>query len=251
MHPVTGGWELLLSVPVVAVHDLTKRYGDMTAVHALSFELPPGRVLAMVGPNGAGKTTSLRAIAGIIRPTEGRAAVMGIDVQRAPVEAKQRMAWVPHDPKLFDALTVLEHLEFVATTWGLPAYRDRAEALLERFDLADKRDAIAQTLSTGMRQKLALCAASLHQPDLLMLDEPMTGLDPTAIRTLKAWVAEEAARGASLIISSHLLTVVADMCTDLLIVVKGAATFFGTIPEARATYGHDDLESLFFEATGT
>ncbi|MEN0060677.1 MAG: ABC transporter ATP-binding protein [Myxococcota bacterium] len=240
-----------MSTPIVAVRGLTKRYDSTTAVHDLSFELPPGRVLTMVGPNGAGKTTSLRAIAGIIQPTDGTAEVMGFDVQRTPVQAKQKLAWVPHDPKLFDALTVLEHLEFAATAWGVSSYEEAAKDLLERFDLLEKQDEVAQALSTGMRQKLALCCAAIHKPDLLMLDEPMTGLDPRAIRTMKAWITEEAARGSSVIVSSHLLTVVADISTDLLILVRGEAKFFGTIPEAQATYGLDDLESLFFKATGT
>ena len=226
-----------MSDPVVRVHALTKRYGTTEAVRGLSFELAPGRVLAMVGPNGAGKTTTLRAIAGIIQPTSGRTEVAGIGVQSHPVAAKQRMAWVPHDPKLFDALTVLEHLEFVASAWGVRPFREAAMALLERFDLSAKAHEVAQSLSTGMRQKLALCCAALHTPDLLMLDEPMTGLDPRAIRTMKAWVADEAARGASVIVSSHLLGMVADVCTDLLILVHGEARFFGTLDEARAQYG--------------
>ncbi len=240
-----------MSMPIVAVRGLTKRYGETLAVHDLTFDLPPGRVLAMVGPNGAGKTTSLRVVAGIIKPTAGTAEVQGFDVRRHPVDAKRRTAWVPHDPKLFDALTVMEHLEFVAATWGTSSYREAGESLLERFELLGKRDEVAQALSTGMRQKLALCCAALHRPDLFMLDEPMTGLDPRGIRTMKAWVAEEADRGASVIISSHLLTVVADTCTDLLILVRGEARFFGTVAEAQARYGSDDLESLFFEATGT
>ncbi len=238
-------------MPLVAAFGLTKRYRDTLAVENLSFALPPGRVLAMVGPNGAGKTTSLRMLAGIVHPTAGTATVGGFDVRKQPVEVKQRIAWVPHDPKLFDALTVFEHLELTATTWAVRDYREAAEAVLERFDLVDKRDAIVQSLSTGMRQKLALCCADLHKPDLFMLDEPMTGLDPRAIRTLKRWVAEHAERGASVLVSSHLLGVVADMCTDLLVLVQGQVRFFGTLPEARAQYGTDDLESLFFEATGT
>jgi len=240
-----------LSEPIVAVHGLTKHYDATPAVDDLTFELPPGRVLALVGPNGAGKTTSLRMIAGIVRPSAGRAEVLGHDVQRHPVKTRQQLAWVPHDPKLFDTLTVLEHLEFTAMSWGTRGYRDAADALLERFELTDKRNEVAQALSTGMRQKLALCCAAIHQPALLMLDEPMTGLDPRAIRTMKRWVSEEAGRGASIIVSSHLLTVVADICTDLLILVRGRSRFFGTIPEARARYGVDDLEALFFEATGS
>ena len=237
--------------PVLGLSGLSKHYNDLKAVQDLTFSLPAGRVLAMVGPNGAGKTTTLRMVAGVVKPTAGAARVCGLDVQRRPVKAKARMAWVPHDPSLFDALTVREHLDFVASAWDVPDHRPAAQALLERFELADKADEVGQALSTGMRQKLALCCAALHKPDLFMLDEPMTGLDPRAIRTLKAWMTEEAARGASIIVSSHLLTVVADVCTDLLILVHGERQFFGTLEEARATYGLDDVEALFFKATGT
>jgi ABC-2 type transport system ATP-binding protein len=234
---------------VVRVEGLIKRYGDFTAVDGLDFALGEGRVLGLVGPNGAGKTTAMRAIAGIVQPSEGRSAVCGFDVTTHPVEAKQRMAWVPHAPKLFDALTVTEHLEFVASTWGVAQYRERGDDLLRRFDLHDRRDAVAQSLSTGMRQKLALVCAALHQPSLMMLDEPMTGLDPRAIRTMKEWVKEEAARGATILISSHLLTIVEDLCTDLLILVRGQARFFGPVEQARSQFDQADLEELFFQAT--
>ncbi len=235
--------------PIVEVRGLTKHYGEHVAVDGLQFSLGPGRVLGMVGPNGAGKTTTLRGIAGIVRPDSGTARICGIDVHSDPVAAKQRMAWVPHDPKLFDALTITEHLEFVASTWGVSDYQARGDELLERFELTDRRDSVAQGLSTGMRQKVALACAALHTPDLIMLDEPMTGLDPRAIRTMKAWVREEAARGASVLISSHLLTVVADLCTDLLILVQGRRRFYGTVDEAREHYSSADLEELFFQAT--
>lgn len=236
---------------VVEVEGLTKVYDGAPAVEDLSFSLPAGRVCGMVGPNGAGKTTTLRMLCGILRPTRGLVRVAGHDVHREPIPAKRAMAWVPNDPQPFEAMTVAEHLEFVATTWQVPNYQPLAEALLRRFELLDKADAAAQTLSTGMRQKLSLCCAALHSPDLYVFDEPMTGLDPLAIREMRGWVREEAARGATLLVSSHLLSLVEDLCTDLLIVVRGKRVFFGPIDEARSQFSEHRLEDLFFQATAT
>lgn len=236
---------------IIEVANLTKVYDREPAVDDLSFSLPGGRVLAMVGPNGAGKTTTLRSMAGIVRPTTGSVTIAGIDVASDPVAAKRKLAWVPHDPQLFDALTVLEHFSFVAAAWGVDDWEPQAHALLARFELTDKTDEPTHTLSRGMRQKLALACAALHSPTLLMLDEPLTGLDPRAIRTMKAWVRDEAARGASVVLSSHLLSVVEDVCTDLLILVGGKRRWFGPIAEAREAFAGERLEDLFFRATET
>jgi ABC-2 type transport system ATP-binding protein len=235
--------------PIVEVQGLVKHYGPLQALDGLDLRLGHGRVCAMVGPNGAGKTTTLRAMAGIVRPTAGTVRVRGHDVVADPVAARRHLAWVPHDAALFDALTVREHLELTATAWDVADWRVPADALLARFELTDKADAPAHALSRGMRQKVALACAALHRPDLLMLDEPMTGLDPRAIRTFKAWVREEAERGAVVLISSHLLTVVEDLCTDLLILVGGRPRFFGTVESARVAFSQERLEELFFTAT--
>lgn len=238
-------------VHVVEVEGLTKVYDGAPAVEDLTFALPAGRVCGMVGPNGAGKTTTLRMLCGILRPTRGTVRIAGHDVHRDPVSAKRALAWVPNDPQPFEALTVREHLEFVASTWQVVDHERLGEALLRRFELLDKADAPAQTLSTGMRQKLSLCCAALHQPQLYVFDEPMTGLDPLAIREMRGWVREEAARGATLLVSSHLLSLVEDLCTDLLIVVRGRRVFFGPIEEARSRFSEERLEDLFFQATAT
>ncbi|MCB9664720.1 MAG: ABC transporter ATP-binding protein [Alphaproteobacteria bacterium] len=236
--------------PIVDVVGLGKRYGSTVAVDDLAFTLGPGRVLAMVGPNGAGKTTTLRALAGIVRPDAGQVRIAGIDVWADPVAAKRRLAWVPHEAQLFDALTIWEHLAFVASAWAVPAgWEARGRTLLERFELQGKATAACGSLSLGMRQKVSLVMAALHQPTLFMLDEPMTGLDPRAIRTCKDWIREEAARGAGLILSSHLLSVVDDLCTDLLVLVEGRVRFFGPLEEARRALQGEKLEDLFFRAT--
>lgn len=238
---------------MIRVTNFRKMYRNTLAVDLLSFELAAGSVLALLGPNGAGKTTTLRAIAGIIPPTFGFLEVAGCDIVRQSVAAKRQMAYVPDDPKLFDTLTVGEHLDFVATAYQVDDYRPRAQRLLEEFELVDKRDVIAQELSRGMRQKVALACAYLHEPRAILLDEPMTGLDPQGIRTLKQSVTARARAGAAVIVSSHLLSLVEDICSHVLILDHGRPLFFKTMDEARATVAAEGLpatlEDVFFQAT--
>jgi ABC-2 type transport system ATP-binding protein len=195
----------------------------------------------------------MRAIAGIIPPTRGRLSVAGFDLAVDPVEAKQQLAYIPDDPKLFDALTVWEHLEFVASAYRVADFRDRAMRLLEQFELTEKKDALAQELSRGMRQKVAICCGYLHEPAAILFDEPLTGLDPRGIRTLKGSIVERARGGAAIVISSHLLSLVEDLCTHLLILHRGRSLFCGPVAEARAAYaglsGEASLEEIFFRAT--
>lgn len=238
---------------MIRVIDYHKAYRETIAVDGLSFEVPPGAVLGLVGPNGAGKTTTLRALAGIIRPTRGRLFVAGHDVVHDPVAAKRELAYIPDDPKLFDALTVWEHLQFMAAAYRVLDFQPKAEALLRQFELEPKRNTMAQELSRGMRQKVAICCAYLHDPRVILFDEPLTGLDPYAIRTLKSSIAERAAAGAAVMVSSHLLSLVEDRCTHLLILHRGKCLFSGTLDEARARYaglrGDASLEEVFFRAT--
>ena len=179
---------------MIHVQDYHKAYRETVAVDGLSFEVPPGAVLGLIGPNGAGKTTTLRALAGIIRPTRGRLFVAGHDVVSDPLAAKRELAYIPDDPKLFDALTVWEHLQFMAAAYRVADLEPKGEALLRQFELEEKRKTMAQELSRGMRQKVAICCAYLHDPRVILFDEPLTGLDPYAIRTLKASIAERAER---------------------------------------------------------
>ena len=241
---------------MICVQDYHKTYRETVAVDGLSFEVAPGSVMGLVGPNGAGKTTTLRALAGIIRPTRGRLSIAGHDVVNDPIAAKRELAYIPDDPKLFDALTVWEHLEFIASAYRVDNFAATGEALLAQFELVEKRGEMAQTLSRGMRQKVAICCAYLHQPKAILFDEPLTGLDPYAIRTLKASIADRAAKGAAVVVSSHLLSLVEDLCTHLLILDKGRRLFYGSLDEARVKYAglHDDaavasLEDVFFRAT--
>ena len=162
---------------------------------------------------------------------------------------------MPDDPRLFDSLTVWEHLDFMAAAYRLPDFAAAAESLLAEFELSDNRHTAARELSRGMRQKAAICCAYLHRPSAILFDEPMTGLDPRGIRTLKNSIRRQAAAGAAVVISSHLLSLVEDLCTDLLILHQGRRLFFGTMADARARYpeleGESSLEAIFFRATET
>jgi ABC-2 type transport system ATP-binding protein len=241
---------------VIQVMGFGKTYRETVAVWDLSFEVLPGQVLGLLGPNGAGKTTTMRAIAGIIPPTHGALLVAGHDVVRDPVNAKRELAYVPDDPKLFDALTVWEHLKFIAAAYRMERWEETGTYLLAKFELTEKRDTPAQELSRGMRQKVAICCAYLHRPRAILFDEPLTGLDPRGIRTMKESVREAAGGGAAVVVSSHLLALVEDLCTHLLIVHKGRRMFFGPVGEARAAFlgqgaaqGDASLEEVFFRAT--
>jgi ABC-2 type transport system ATP-binding protein len=238
---------------LIQVNEFHKAYRETIAVEALSFDVQPGQVLGLLGPNGAGKTTTMRAIAGVIPPTYGSLLVGGHDVALQPVAAKRLLAYVPDDPKLFDALTVWEHLQFMAAAYRVTDFQADAMALLDQFELTPKKDALAQELSRGMRQKVAICCAYLHRPKAILFDEPLTGLDPHGIRTMKASVRQHAANGAAVVVSSHLLALVEDLCTHLLILHHGRRLFFGPVADAKTAFanvsGDSSLEELFFNAT--
>jgi len=238
---------------VIVVEGFSKYYDRQKAVEALGFTVEPGEIIGLVGPNGAGKTTTLRAIAGILRPTAGTITVAGHDVTLHPVAAKTELALVPDDPPLFQSLTIWEHLELTAQIYRLRDWEARGEDLLARFDLADRRDTLADELSRGMRQKTAVCAAFLHEPSVLMLDEPLTGLDPRAIRTLYAVIRDAAAGGAAVLLSSHLLGQIEGLCTGFVILREGRLVVEGTREEIRAALPdlREDasLEEIFFTAT--
>jgi ABC-2 type transport system ATP-binding protein len=240
--------------PLLRVAGFHKVYGQTVAVSGLDFELGPGDIVGLVGPNGAGKTTTMRAIAGIIPPTRGRVWVAGHDVASEPVAAKRELAYVPDDPKLFDALTVREHLDFIASAYRVADHKAKGAELLERFELTFKADALAMELSRGMRQKVAVCCAYLHDPRVVLLDEPLTGLDPRAIRTMNDTIRERAAAGAAFLVSSHLLDQMENLCNKLLLLKKGQKLFFGPLEEARSAFGGAEqgqdasLQDVFFRS---
>jgi len=239
--------------PLVQVVDYHKSYRDVIAVSGLSFEVRAGSVMGLVGPNGAGKSTTLRALAGIIPPTQGVLRIAGHDIVADPVAAKRQLAFVPDDPKLFDTLTVWEHFEFVAAAYQVAGFEQRAAELLDHLELTEKRHTVAQELSRGMRQKVAIGCAYLHDPRVILFDEPLTGLDPRGIRRLKDSIVQRARAGAAIIISSHLLALVEDLCDSLLIMQRGKALFCGPVSEARTAFAQTvdaSLEEIFFRATG-
>jgi ABC-2 type transport system ATP-binding protein len=237
----------------IVVEDFHKTYGTTVAVAGIRFTVAAGEILGLVGPNGAGKTTTLRALAGILVPTRGRLAIDGHDLARAAVAAKAALAYVPDDPKLFEHLTVWEHLRFTASVYRLTEWTGRAEALLGRFELLEKRDSLTAELSRGMRQKVAICCGYLHQPRAILLDEPLTGLDPRGIRTMKDSIRESAAAGAAVMVSSHLLSLVEDLCTSLLILHRGRQILHDKLAHLRGQLTRDGrqetLEELFFRLT--
>jgi ABC-2 type transport system ATP-binding protein len=237
---------------MIHVEDFHKAYGSTIAVSGLSFQVEAGQVLGLVGHNGAGKTSTLRALAGIIPPSRGRLSVAGHDICSEAISAKSNLAYIPDDPQLFDTLTVVEHLEFTAAAYQLSGYTEHADELIDHFELREKQHAPAESLSRGMRQKLAICCAYLHNPPAILFDEPLTGLDPWAIRKLKDSIAQRADQGAAVIVSSHLLAMVDDVCTHFLVLERGKATFHGPRDELLRTFADADeasLEEIFFRVT--
>jgi ABC-2 type transport system ATP-binding protein len=234
----------------IIVEDFHKTYGAAVAVAGLTFKVQAGEILGLVGPNGAGKTTTLRALAGILTPTRGRLIISGHDLAEDAIAAKAALAYVPDEPRLFDQLTVWEHFRFIASAYRLKDWSARAESLLVQFALTEKRDALAADLSRGMRQKVAICCGYLHQPRVILLDEPLTGLDPYGIRTMNDSIRLHAQAGAAIIISSHLLSLVEDLCTSVLILHRGQQLLHSSLPELRRQIGEsgqrESLEDLFF-----
>ena len=239
---------------MICVQDFHKAYEKTVAVSGVTFDVQPGQILGLVGPNGAGKTTTLKALSTIIPLTRGQMSVRDFDVETQSVDVRRHLAYVPDDPQLFPDLTVEQHLAFVASAYHVSNADEKAAGLLEQFHLEDRRQMPAAELSRGMRQKLAICCAYLHDPSALLLDEPMTGLDPFGIRMLKQSIRDRAQAGASVIISSHLLAVVEDICTHVLILDGGRPRFCGTLEDLKQRFVSPEqsasLERIFFLATG-
>jgi ABC-2 type transport system ATP-binding protein len=237
---------------MIQVAGFSKRYGDTQAVTDLTFDVRPGEIVGLVGPNGAGKTTTLRAIAGILKLDAGTIRVAGKDVAATPVEAKRVLAYVPDTPHPFDLLTVGEHLRFSALAYRVPFDEARFDALLREMEIFEKKDELASTLSRGMQQKLAIACAFLHDPKAVLLDEPLTGLDPRAIRNMRESIVARARAGASVLLSSHLLELVERLCDRVLVLHRGRRLALGTLAEIRgaaASPSGASLEEVFLRIT--
>jgi ABC-2 type transport system ATP-binding protein len=239
---------------MIEVTGLNKQYGDFSAVRDLSFSVRPGEVLGLVGPNGAGKTTTLRSIAGIIPPTSGKVTLAGHDLFTDTIAAKRSLAFFPDEPRLFDYLTVRQHLEFVARIYAVANHETIGQPLLEEFEIADKADQLPGELSRGMKQKLAIACGLLHAPQVLFFDEPLTGLDPLGIRRMKNSIIQRASAGATIVLSSHLMGLLEEVCSHVLILKKGVKIADGTLAEVSAQFSNGEtgvsLEEIFIRATG-
>lgn len=230
------------------VRGLTKRF-DRLAVDNLDLTIHAGEFYALVGPNGAGKTTTLRMVAGLLRPDAGHVSIFGIDALQNPVAAKQAMAWVSDEPMIYDKLTPLEYLEFVAGLWGIaPAVsKPVAEELLTSLGLAPHRHERCEGFSKGMRQKVALAGALVHDPRLIILDEPLTGLDAVSARHVKGLLGDRVRAGCTVIMTTHILEVAERMSDRIGVIAAGRLVAEGTLTELRQQNGHADtsLEDLF------
>jgi len=239
---------------MIEVSGLAKRYGTFTAVHDLSFTVQPGEVLGLVGPNGAGKTSTLRCLAGIIPASGGTVRIAGHDIATDPVAAKRALAFFPDEPRLFEYLTVRQHLNFVARIYGVRDHETIAGPLLEELEIMDKADQLPGELSRGMKQKLAIACGLLHHPSVMFFDEPLTGLDPLGIRRMKDSILKRAQEGATVVLSSHLLHLLEEVCSHVLILKQGEKIAHGTLAEIAAQFANGEsnvsLEEIFLRATG-
>ncbi len=238
----------------LTVTGLSKAFGK-PAVDNLDLTVRAGEFYALLGPNGAGKTTTLRMIVGLLKPDAGSVRVFGVDALSNSAAAKQMIAWAPDEPLLYDRLTPMEYLEFVAGLWGVEskAARASAETLLKWLGLWDDRAKRCEGFSRGMKQKTALAGALIHDPKLLILDEPLTGLDAGAARQVKDVLTERVRGGATVILTTHILEVAERMADRIGIIQRGRLIAQGTLDELRASAGERDatLEDVFFELTAT
>jgi ABC-2 type transport system ATP-binding protein len=239
---------------MIELRTLTKKYGSFTAVDAIDLEVPKGELFGFLGPNGAGKTTTLRMIAGILRPTSGTVKIAGIDIVTDPVAAKSRLGFIPDRPFIYEKLTGVEFLRFVAGLYDQegPQVEHRARELLALFDLEEWREELVESYSHGMRQKLIISSAFVHRPDVIVVDEPMVGLDPKAARILKDLFREYTRRGHTIMMSTHTLEVAESMCDRIAIIQAGKIRAAGTMAELRhnAEEGARGLEEIFLRLTG-
>ena len=233
---------------------LTKRYGKFTAVDNVDLVVPSGELFGFLGPNGAGKTTTFRMIAGILRPTSGTVEIGGVDISRSPLEAKARLGFIPDRPFVYDKLTGGEFLRFAAALYGQQGavVERRIDELLELFELTRWKDELTESYSHGMRQKLIISGALVHRPEVIVVDEPMVGLDPKSARLLKDLFRQFVARGGTVLMSTHTLEVAETMCDRIAIIHGGKLVAQGTMAEVQQQTASEDmgLEDLFLKLTG-
>jgi len=239
---------------MIKLTNLSKNYGEFTAVDGVSLEVARGELFGFLGPNGAGKTTTLRMIAGILRPTSGTVQIGGIDIAVDPIGAKMRLGFIPDRPFIYEKLTGAEFLRFVAGLYNQEGAKveHRARELLALFDLEEWRDELVESYSHGMRQKLIISSAFVHRPEVIVVDEPMVGLDPKAARILKDLFREYTHRGHTIMMSTHTLEVAESLCERIGIIQTGKIAALGTMKELQqlAAGGGGGLEDIFLKLTG-
>jgi ABC-2 type transport system ATP-binding protein len=239
---------------MISIQGVSKHYGRKLAVDNLTLEIAPGEFFAVLGPNGAGKTSTIKMIAGLLRPTSGKIFVCGHDVQQEPIEAKKVTAYVPDQPFLYDKLSGIEFLNFVADLYGVNGEFRRSEIdrLVELFDMKEFVRELTESYSHGMKQRLVLAATLLHRPRVIVVDEPLVGLDPHTTRLVKGIFREQARGGTSIFLSTHVLSVAEDFADRIGIMLNGRIVALGRIEELRsqARVG-GKLEEIFFKITET
>ncbi len=239
---------------MIRVEDLVKRYGAFTAVDGVSLDVAPGEIHGFLGPNGAGKTTTIRMIAGLLKPTRGRVVIDGHDLERAPEKAKAALGFIPDRPFLYDKLTAAEFLRFHAGLYGIEGggLQERLLELLALFELLGWKDELVESFSHGMKQRLVMCAAFLHRPRAVLVDEPMVGLDPRGARLIKQVFRAMSRKGVAILMSTHTLEVAEEMCDQISIILEGRILARGTVEHLRALAGGEDekLTPVFLKLTG-
>ena len=236
---------------MIELTNLKKRFGRILAVDGLNLSVAPGEIFGFIGPNGAGKTTTIRIMGGVLAPTEGTILIDGIDMVREPEEAKRRIGFIPDRPFLYEKLTGWEFLKFSADLYGVPedGFFEKGAELLRMFSLGEWADGLVESYSHGMKQRLIIAAALLHDPTVIIVDEPMVGLDPMGIRLVKGLLRDQARAGKTIFMSTHSLGVAEDLCDRIGVIYRGVLIAAGTTNDLKRTAGFKaaDLEEVFLK----
>jgi len=245
----------LAYLPAVKLTTVSKRYGDVTAVDYLELEVKRGEILGLLGPNGSGKTTTIKMILGLVKPDSGAINVLGINIEDDPVGVKRKVGYVPESPRVYEFLTGLEFLDFTGDIYGMKPEekKKRIEEFVKALDLEGREGDMISSYSEGMKQKVVIISALMHRPELLLLDEPLSGLDPKSARILKDLLRELASHGVTVIMSTHVLEIAQAMCDRIAIMYGGRLLALGTMKELRrkARMPESGLEDIFLKLTGT